>query len=364
MKLEPLAGERPPFVYWSCLWLVGMSFAFVLVVLDIFNRDPGAPPGRDFANLYTAGKLALEGEAWKAFDVDIFRFGLLDQFGFFIQQNYSYPPHALLIAAPFAAIPYWPSFALWTICSAAIFYWAARPHLLFAPALAVLTPAAALNMWNGHYGLLLGALWLFFFRYRGTVKAGIFAAILTIKPHMGLFIALASLTSWRNLVAAIAGTLGLVTLSAWLFEPASWYGFIGNTVGVQAEMLTRQNSEFYFRLMPSAYTAFGRGPIAAVLQLLFALGAVAILIRSRRMEPFALATATFLIVPYVFVYDMTVVCLGFALLLWRDWGLLSRREKTGLTLGFMAPNLPFILPALAPPILLWALAIQSRKPAP
>jgi hypothetical protein len=364
MKLEPVAAERPPFVYWTCLWLVGTSFAFVLIVFDLLNRDPGAPPGRDFANLYTAGKLALEGRAWQAFDVDIFRFGMRDLFGFFIQQNYSYPPHALLIAAPMALLPYWPAFALWTICSVAIFYWAAKPHMLFAPTLAVLTPAAALNLWNGHYGLLLGALWLLFFRYRGSAKAGALAAVMTIKPHMGLFIGIASLNSWRTLATAAAGTLALFAISVWLFEPASWYGFVGNTVGAQAEMLTRQNSEFYFRLMPSAYTAFGRGSVAAVLQLLFALGAVAILVRSRRMEPFALATATFLIVPYVFVYDMTVVCLGFALLLWRDWGVLSRTEKTILTLGFMAPNIPFVLPALAPPILLWALAIQSRRPVP
>jgi hypothetical protein len=219
-------------------------------------------------------------------------------------------------------------------------------------------------MWNGHYGLLLGALWLLFFRYRGSARAGVFAAVMTIKPHMGLFIALASLTRWRTLAVAAGCTLALIALSIWLFEPASWYGFFGNTVGVQTEMLTRGSGEFYFRLMPGAYTAVGGGAAGVALQILFAIGAIAILLRSRRMEPFALATATFLIVPYVFVYDMTVVCLGFALLLWRDWGDLSWTDKTILTLGFMAPNIPFILPALTPPILLGALAIQLRRPAP
>lgn len=361
MKSEPIVARQPPFVYWTCLWLVGLSFAFVLIVTDIFNRDPGAPPGRDFANLYTAGKLALEGQAWRAFDVDVFRLEMRDVFGFFIQQNYSYPPHAMLLAAPIALLPYWPAFALWTAGSAALFYWAARPHMPFAPVLAVLTPAAALNMWNGHYGLLLGALWLFFFQSRG-VRAGLIASLMTIKPHMGLFIGLTALRDWRTVAAACAATIALLGLSTWLFEPASWFGFISNTIGVQAEMLTRQSSEFYFRLMPSAYTAFGRDWSALVLQCLFAISAAVLLIRSRRIDPFALATATFLIVPYVFVYDMTVACLGFAIILWRDWCSLSKSEKTFLTLAFMTPNITMGLPALAPPILLLGLWVQTKRP--
>jgi hypothetical protein len=360
MELNVIARERPPFVYWTCLWLVGLSFAIVLVFLDTFSRDPGAPPGRDFANLYTAGKLALEGRAWEAFDINIFRFGLNDVFGKFIQQNYSYPPHAMLLALPFALLPYWVAFSAWTALSAGLFYKAARPHMPFAPVLAVLTPAAALNMWNGHYGLILGALWLFFFANRGA-KAGWIASLMTIKPHMGLFIGLAALRDWRTVVAGIAGTFVLVVLSIALFEPASWYGFIGNTLMDQTEILTRRSSEFYFRLMPSAYTAFGRGTPAMVLQLIFAIAALALLVRSRRIDPFALATATFLVVPYVFVYDMTVVCLGLAIIIWRDWGTLSYARKAILTLAFLIPNITLGLPALAPPILLMALWIQTKE---
>ena len=359
MDVEPTAGRRPPFVYWACLWLVGLSFALVLVFYDL-ARDSGAPPGRDFANLYTAGKLALEGRAWEAFDVDLFRIALRDVFGRFVMQNYSYPPHAMLLAAPLALLPYWVAFAAWTALSVGLFYKAARPHMPFAPALAVLTPAAALNIWNGHYGLILGALWLFFFANRGA-KAGWIASLMTIKPHMGLFIGLTALRDWRTVAAAVAGTLALVAVSIALFEPASWYGFINNTLGEQTEILTRQSSEFYFQLMPSAYTAFGRGDLAIALQLIFGGLAAWLVIRSRRIDPFALATATFLIVPYVFVYDMTVVCLGFAIIIWRDWATLSKGEKTILTLAFLVPNITLGLPALAPPILLAGLWVQTKR---
>ena len=81
------------------------------------------------------------------------------------------------------------------------------------------------------------------------------------------------------------------------------------------------------------------------------------------MDPFALATATFLIVPYVFVYDMTVACIGFAILIWRDWGELSFGERAILTLAFLVPNITLGLPALSPPILLLALWVQTGRDA-
>ncbi len=258
-------SSRPSFVYWTSLWLVGLSFALVLVIKDLLNVDPGAPPGRDFANFYTAGKLAIEGRAWQAFDADVFRFALRDVFGKFIVQNYSYPPHAMLLAAPFALLPYWVAFAAWTALGAGLFYTAAKRCVPFAPLLAVLTPAAALNMWNGHYGLILGAWWIFFFSSRGA-KAGLIASLMTIKPHMGLLVGLTALRDWRTVAAAVVGTLALIVLSVVLFEPAAWFGFANNTLGAQMEILTSSTDDFYFRMMPSAYTAFGRGVLAAGLQ--------------------------------------------------------------------------------------------------
>lgn len=312
--------------------------------------------------------MALDGHAYRAFDLDVFRLELLDTVGTLTVQNYSYPPHAMLIAAPFALLPYEWSFVLWSLLSLAFFYWAAKPDVEFAPILAVLTPAAALSIWNGHYGLVLGALWLLYFRFlkERPVLAGLVASTMTFKPHMGLFVGLTALMNWRTFLAAIAGTGALILVSGWLFDWASWYGFIGQTIGTQTEILTRRADEFYFRLMPSAYTAYGRGTLAAIAQVAFAVAALVLVIKARRMDPFALATATFLIVPYVFVYDMTVVCLGFANILWRDWSHLGRWERIVLTLGFLSPAITMLIgqytPLLAPPILLAALYVQLRRP--
>jgi alpha-1,2-mannosyltransferase len=146
-------AKRPPFVYWTCLWGSGLAVALVATAYDIIRPDLGTPPGRDFSNLYTAGKLALEGRAYLAFDLDTFRLALRDFVGTLTLQNYSYPPHAMFIAVPFALLPYGISFAVWSVLSLGFFYWAAKPHVQFPPILSILTPAAALNVWNGHYGL-------------------------------------------------------------------------------------------------------------------------------------------------------------------------------------------------------------------
>ena len=354
--------KRPPFVFWTCLWGIGAAVALVGVAYDLFRPQLVIPPGRDFANLYAGGKLALAGEAWRAFDLDLFRLAIRDHVGTLTQQNYSYPPHALFIALPFALLPYVPALILFSLAGAALFVWAARPYVPFAPLLAVLTPAATLNLWNGHYGLLIGALWLLFFRFlqERPLRSGLAAAALTFKPHIGLFVALAALSERRTFLAAVVATAALVALSAAAFGLASWYGFIGQTVAAQADILTREGGDFYFRLMPSAYVAYGRGAIGWIAQAAFATAAIAFLGRARRIDPFAFATATFIIVPYVFVYDMTVACLGLAILLWRDWGSLKAWEKAVLTLAFFAPDLSLFVQPLVPPILLAALFLQLR----
>jgi len=366
MTGRPVPASQPPFVFWACLWSIGAAVALVGVAYDIFRPQLVIPPGRDFANLYAGGKLALASEAWQAFDLDLFRLAIRDQVGTLTQQNYSYPPHALFIALPFALLSYLPAFILFSLTGAALFVWAARPYVPFAPLLAVLTPAAALFLLNGHYGLLIGALWLFFFRnlQERPARAGLAAAALTFKPHIGLFVALAALSQRRTFVTAVAAMVALVAVSAAAFGLASWYGFIGQTVAAQADILTREGGDFYFRLMPSAYVAYGRGPVGWVAHCLFAAAAVMLLVRARRIDPFAFATATFIVVPYVFVYDMTVACLGLAILLWRDWGMLKGWERVVLTLAFFAPDLSLFVQPLVPPILLAALSVQARLEVP
>jgi len=83
---------------------------------------------------------------------------------------------------------------------------------------------------------------------------------------------------------------------------------------------------------------------------------------------FISATATFLILPYAFNYDMTVVSLGFALMLFRHWEGLPAWQRAALIGGYLSPQITFLIRVfevpLAPAVLLIGLYAQLRLCAP
>ena len=365
MRSSTRFGDGISFVAWMLLWLLGSVVVIVLMGYDIFLKSIDRIIGRDFSNLWVAGKLVWAGDPGCAFDVNCFRLAMYRDLDVLALQNYSYPPPALFIAAPFALVPYYVALAAWTVLGALFFIWCTRPFLPkgFPPFLAVLTPAATINIWNGHYGFLLGGLWLLCFRNleRKPKRAGIFAGLLTLKPHLGLLIAATIVRNWRALAAAVLTTFALAILSGLAFGPAPWNGFLFGTTAEQQQILTRSSPEFYFRMMPSAFVAFGRGIPGIIAQVISALAAIALLVRHRKWDTFSAATATFLIVPYVFNYDMVVACLGFAIALYARWNSMGWFERATFIVAFVSPELTFYVPVVIPVALLSALHLQLRQ---
>lgn len=362
---QPEQSDRAvPFVPWAILWLLAGVVAWVAIFGDVTQPDPRHVIGRDFSNLWMAGKLALAGHSACIFDPNCFRVNLVDLLGLTAKQNYSYPPHALFIAIPFAMLPYYSALALWTGAGALFFTACAKPFLPegFPPYLAAFTTAGWLTIWNGHYAFVLGGLWLLFFLWieRRPSRAGVIAGLLTFKPHMGLMIAATALKRPVAVSIAVATTAGLVIASAMIFGPHRWSDFLVSTTTTQGEILSRTAPELYFLMMPSSYVAFGRGPAAVAAQMISAIAAIALLWRSRAWDAFSAATATFLIVPYVFNYDMTVACLGYAICLHQQWQRLRWFERAGFFFAFLSPELTFFVPQLVPLSLLYALKLQLQ----
>ena len=122
-------GPSPGFV----LILVSLLFA-----QDIFATHFTPWPsirgtaiwGRDFANVYTSGTLALEGrldllydlKGYAAWQDTLFQGALRDH-------NYSYPPPTLLYTWAFALLPYPVALLSWLLLTGAAFAAAARPYL-------------------------------------------------------------------------------------------------------------------------------------------------------------------------------------------------------------------------------------------
>lgn len=364
MRNSKSYGDGIPFVVWAVFWLLGGVIPIVLTGYDVLHPFIDRVVGRDFTNLWTAGKLVWAGRAACAFDVNCFRIAEYNYVNLLGLQNYSYPPPALFVAAPFALLPYYGALALWTVIGIAFFVWCARPYLPkeFPPLLAAFTSAGAFNIWNGHYGFLLGGLWLLFYRdlERKPTYSGIFAGLLTLKPHLGLMIAASIFRRRRAVIVAVLTVVALFAASLVAFGPDPWNWFVFATTTTQDQILTRTSHEFYFRMMPSAYVGFGRANVGFAAQVVFATAATGLLVRYRRWDAFSAATATFLIVPYVFNYDMTVACLGFAILLFERWGSLGKTDRGWLVLAFFSPELTYYAGFLVPPILLATLNLQLK----
>jgi hypothetical protein len=196
--------------------------------------------------------------------------------------------------------------------------------LLFA-----LAPAALVNIFAGQNGfftaaLMIGGLTLM---DRRPVVAGILFALLTVKPQLGLLVPLLLLITarWRCLIAAGLFTLALAGITAAIFGPQIWLDYVKVAMPMQQIVLTH-GSGIFPAMMP---TAFMNARIAnlplewcwAIQGIVSAMAIAAIVwtFRTPRDRALSLAlfvTASFLVTPYAFNYDMVVF--SFVVMMIRD----------------------------------------------
>ena len=129
---------------------VWFSVEYLMSADGVFDAT-GHAIGRDFINQWTAGTLATTGSGLEIFDVETCRPMQAELLGREIPpHNWSYPPHMLLVAVPFAQLPYLWALALWTALGLGAYLLATRRLTL------LIAPATFVNIFN--YDLtLLGA---------------------------------------------------------------------------------------------------------------------------------------------------------------------------------------------------------------
>lgn len=327
------------------LWLAGFLGTAVVGVMGA-HLIPISE--RDFVSVWVAGKLVTSGHAAQAFDVDSLRAAAATYAGTTYKITFPYPPHILFFAVPLSFLPLTVSFFVWQAISALFFYLAAKRCLPagMLPILAVLTPSAVVNVTYGQNGLLLGALWLFAFR-----GSALSAALLTVKPHIGVLVAI---EMWRRKLVLRTSfiAIAVVVLSALLFGLGAWHTSLANAASSQFNLINSGKYPNWFVQMTTPFVGYGY-----IGWFLFA-GAAAFLC-TRCFNVFTAATATFLISPYGFHYDMTVVCLGFGVLLFERWRSMSSWQAFVCALAFLSPMLVRAGTWLVPPILLLGLYAQT-----
>jgi alpha-1,2-mannosyltransferase len=350
---------------WRSAWIFVGFCALFLFARDLaatrfgsdFSIAGAALWGRDFVNVYTSGALVNAGRVDILYDVPAYQAYQLELFGASLNaHNYSYPPVTLLYTWLFALLPYPVALFVWLGGTGALFWRAARPYLgdVGLPAwVALIAPASLVNLWAGHYGFLIGALWLGAWSVlpRRPALAGVLIGLMVVKPHLAVLAPLVLLwrREWTAIAAAALTVVATVGLSLILFGPALWATYLTDTAIVQAAMVDDVGA-FFLSMMPTLMPALAvlgvPVAVAGIVQALAAAAAVAALLKwlpsDSRKAGLAAATATFLVLPYAFSYDMTAAGLAGMILL--------RASITGRPRWFVAAA---ALAALVPMLILY-----------
>lgn len=363
-------------------WLIGVAIIAILYAIDWRDSTGGIIRqselwGRDFINLWTGGKLAATHAYDRLYVPDAFMAFQNEMFGPLDRHIYSYPPPSFFLAVPLAMLPYPAALLLWLGATGALFVHAARP---WCPpergwaVLALVTPAALLNIWEGHYGFLLGAIFLWGWRLldQRPFLAGAVFGLLIIKPPFALLIpvVLVLRRDWRAIAGGATGGAAVALASAMVFGIDAWLSFFTHSAGRDA--LIDASGTFFAKLSTSSATALF--DVGASLPLVIAghalvaalgLGLVVVATVKRMPTPelaMLVATATFLILPYGLAYDLTASSIG-AWLVMRRSAVASVDFWLGAT-GFVAPLLGLMLAIAGLPLMpamLAALAIAQYR---
>ena len=335
--------------------------------------------GRDFVNVWAAGKLVWAHNFQLIYDIDGYRDFLDKLMNIRDIYAYSYPPATLFLAALFGALPYSAALAVWTLAGSGLFYLAARRYFVDAdlpPILALANPAGFVSIWAGHYGLLVGALGLAGWRWLDDRPrlAGLMFGLMTIKPHLGLLVALVLVLQrrWLAILFAALTFMAMFIVSGIVFGFNLWITYLGHTLSFHAELLMRGVASFH-SMMPTVTAAMMRlhAPVVLVnvMQVTSAVFAASVIVMACRRNLATIdtglmaATAIFLVLPYAFNYDMTVVSAGVVFFAARAGYNYSLADRTALIAGFMLPLLlgPGRTYMILGPLILVALLLAQLK---
>ncbi len=183
-------------------------------------------PGQDWMVFDTAGKAYLRGDTGLLLDGQRFTAVLNATHGWLAEplrfHPWIYPPYTLLLALPFALLPWWASYGVFQAASfaglvASLSLWARGTDRVLLIAGVACCAATAFTLGSGQNsflsaGLVTAGIALMDRRPRA---AGVLLGLLCFKPQLAFLVplALAAAGAWRALAAAAATVCALLGLS-------------------------------------------------------------------------------------------------------------------------------------------------------
>ena len=344
----PEPSAIPPALFNACFVLVTINAVYFPVAWFshwwIYDSAGHGYPA-DFVNVWSAGKLALDGHPAWAWDWNIQKQVQIEV----LHQSYEgnlawhYPPPFLFIASLLATLPYATAYIGWALASF-IPYVVAMRAIVGRPLgllLAGAFPVVFNNTLVGQNGFLTAALiggTLYLMPFR-PVLAGVCLGLLSYKPQYGLLfpIVLIAAAQWRVFVSAAVTATALAAVSWFAFGTESWQAFFHWVPMFSQAFLVEGRAPWGKLQSIFALTRyFGGGEqLAWTLQLILSTAVavtLAVIWRSRigySLKAAALATGTLLVTPYLFLYDVMVLAIAVAFLI-----------RVGLRHGFERHELP------------------------
>ena len=300
----------------------------------------------DFVNVWSAGRLVLDGHPALAYDWDIQKQVQVAVLGQSYPGNFAwhYPPPFLFVAALLAHFPYAVAFAGWAATSFLPYLAAMRAIVgrSFGFLLAAAFPVVFTNALVGQNGFLTASLvgGTLVLMPRWPVLSGICLGLLSYKPQYGLLfpLVLIAASQWRVFVTAGVVAVLLAALSWLAFGTESWQAFVHWLPMFNKAFLVEGRAPWgkLQSIFGLARYFGGSESLAWALQWIMS-AAVAVLLaalwRSRKvrheLKAAALAAGTLLVTPYLFLYDEMVLAIAIAFVV-----------RVGLDEGFERHELP------------------------
>lgn len=300
----------------------------------------------DFVNVWSAGRLVLDGHPALAYDWDIQKQVQVAVLGQNYDGNFAwhYPPPFLFVAGMLAQFPYAVAYVGWAAASFLPYLAAMRAIVgrSFGFLLAAAFPVVFTNTLVGQNGFLTASLigGTLVLMQKRPVLSGICLGLLSYKPQYGLLfpLVLIAAAQWRVFFTAGVIAVLLAALSWFAFGTESWQAFVHWMPMFDKAFLVEGRAPWGKIQSIFALTRYFGGPetLAWVLQWIMS-GAVAILLvllwRGRNvpylLKAAALAVGTLLVTPYLFLYDEMVLAIAVAFLV-----------RIGLDEGFARHELP------------------------
>ena len=309
--------------------------------------------GRDFLNFWMYGRAAALPDPQRFYDPLVYARELRALlWPDYAEQNFSYPPTIMLLAAPFGRLPYMPALLTWTALGIGAFVTVARQHFADTRTLiaVAVSPAALFCLMSGQSSLISAAMLVTIFAWldRRPVAAGVLIGLLTLKPQLGLLfpVMLIAAGRWRVFAAATLTAVALAAATAAACGPQVWVDFV--SVGMPAQNLVladpqRVGTPFYptvFMNLRGLDMPYGAAMALQLCFSTFAAAAVVWAFRYRRDASGDLKMALFLacsvvVTPYLLAYD--TLALTFAALMLLDAGKLDATGRRFAQLVYWLP---------------------------